>query len=579
MGTHQRVTARRARKRRRPWTLVLVSALTGVVLAECGLRVLDLPRTDNSLAFLGGQGLGPDIYEEDDRLFWRLRPEATGNRINELGLRGFLPDSAKGDRDFRVVCVGDSCTFGSGVRYEETYGIRLERLIQGVMPFQRVETVLGGVPGYSTHQDRLLFEEHILPLQPDLTVLYCGGWNDFLPAIGLTDRERSAWRDGLLSSLHLARLFQRLVWGRVPDRESYAQALMEGKAPDGRRVSLVEFRENMAWMIRRAIEVGSAVVLVVPPLTEKATQDVPIALEYRRAVRDLAREHGIPLVDTPRLFDQYRMKATEGWNDLPTGEWPCLRDWVHPSVMGHAVLADELFRVLRDQLPVAGEPEPPGRLTIASLSPGSLQPLIDNRLEVRGTGFSQPDAFDRVWLGDWSFPEVELIDDQRLELVLPRTIPPGEYYLEFSTATGPVRSEAAVSVEPPELAAEMSTEGDTYHFEVTSTGPAGWPITIWFASSPRSEPAQTVYGPFHLDADPDGRPAGFPETPFYFERLELLQVPGVFDPTGSFRLRQELPRTALEGFPNGVFIQAVIGNPDVEYDAVLSRLVSLPVPR
>ena len=253
-----------------------------------------------------------------------------------------------------------------------------------------------------------------------------------------------------------------------------------------------------------------------------------------------------------------------------------LRDWIHPNLMGHAVLAEELFRLVREGLPVGDAPDLSDRtLTIASLSPGNLQPLIDNRLVVRGAGFSQPDAFDRIWLGDWWVPEVELVDDQRLELAIPRTIPPGDYRLELSTPIGPMRSGMVISVEPPDLAAELRKEGDGNLLEVTSTGPAGWPLTIWFASSLRSEPAQTAFGPFHLAADPDGRPDDFPETPFYFERLQLPQSPGNYDSSGAFRLQQELPPDVLQNFSDGIFIQAAIGDPDREYHAVLSRVVSL----
>ena len=118
------------------------------------------------------------IFGKDDYLRWRFPPSERGlamdhNRFdtNSLGLRGDEPE----DRAHRVVCLGDSVTFGWDASGDErTYPARLEQELTEL----DVDVVNAGVPRWSAMDLLRLYPTVIRPLEPDVVVVLVG-WNDF----------------------------------------------------------------------------------------------------------------------------------------------------------------------------------------------------------------------------------------------------------------------------------------------------------------------------------------------------------------------------------------------------------------
>lgn len=147
-------------------TLVLMAILLCFAVGEVTMRAFDL---DRQLA-----------YEVDPKLYWTMRANQVGfmwmgsggtlrspdARINALGLRG--PDTTPGHADrVRILTLGDSYTFGSGVRDEETFSAVLE----GKLGASRVEVVNGGAPGYGIFQMQRLLQRLMPMLHPDVVVV------------------------------------------------------------------------------------------------------------------------------------------------------------------------------------------------------------------------------------------------------------------------------------------------------------------------------------------------------------------------------------------------------------------------
>jgi lysophospholipase L1-like esterase len=97
-------------------------------------------------------------------------------KINSFGLRGPEPNLATGR--IRVLCVGDSCTFGYApdVTDDKTYPALLGRLLDEHSPGQ-FTVVNGGMPGFSSLDCLNYFEYKGLELAPDVVVIIVG-WND-----------------------------------------------------------------------------------------------------------------------------------------------------------------------------------------------------------------------------------------------------------------------------------------------------------------------------------------------------------------------------------------------------------------
>lgn len=115
--------------------------------------------------------------------------------ISSQGLRDEPVDVPKPSGVKRLLCVGDSTTFGWGVEAEEAFCKRLQGLLPGW------ETVNLGVPGYNTMQEVRRLEVVGLPLEPDLVVLLFDG-NDLQPPIVYGGTGPATW---LLDRSALAR--------------------------------------------------------------------------------------------------------------------------------------------------------------------------------------------------------------------------------------------------------------------------------------------------------------------------------------------------------------------------------------
>ena len=140
----------------------------GFIIAELVIR------------FVAPQALVSDIIAMDPDLDYRLRPNARGRmtsseysaeiRINSLGFRGEEISSEKKPGVYRVLFLGASFVFGSGLAEDETLphfvGQELNRKKLG-----NFEVINGGVYGYSTANDVELFMKSGLPLKPDVVVI------------------------------------------------------------------------------------------------------------------------------------------------------------------------------------------------------------------------------------------------------------------------------------------------------------------------------------------------------------------------------------------------------------------------
>lgn len=317
------------------------------------------------------------LYVPDRRLFWRLAPDVDMEvrnevletrgapvtwkiRTNDLGFRGapFAHDAA-----FRVLTLGDSCTFGFRVAEEATYAARLGPLCASRTG--RTTAVLdAGVPGYTSHQGRRQLAELLDVVRPDVVTI-AFGTND-RETDRLTDAERSAWLDmvpGRLTYESGRSAVFRLLSGLLvrPDTS--------GDAARRTRVDVTSFGQNVDAMIALAKARGARVVLV---------DLVFVGPIYRDALEALAARWELPLVDGRATLDTaytrieagtaYRDEA-DAWRRFYVENVTSMRpvyfdkefyarhytderagqqfltlmaDPIHPNAIGHHALADAL---------------------------------------------------------------------------------------------------------------------------------------------------------------------------------------------------------------------------------------------
>lgn len=265
--------------------------------------------------------------------------------INELGLRGTVPEVPRPPEKPRILVLGDSSFFGHGIPDDGTIAASLQKNLQATgIP---VEVVNGGIPGYSTEQTKLLLEEVGWSLQPTLLVI--GNlWSDN-NADGFRDADllrtnhafynnplaKSAffrifagWVDSTVDRLRGGTGAQIITWTR-------SSAWPEGKA---RRVPIQNYARNLDWMVKQARERGVGAMFVTPTnqgLVDQIYQGGAGWDPYFATQRKVAEWNGLPIVSATEAIQA---------DPLPTADK--FVDQMHPSVAGAADIGGALANAL-----------------------------------------------------------------------------------------------------------------------------------------------------------------------------------------------------------------------------------------
>jgi lysophospholipase L1-like esterase len=305
---------------------------------------------------------GERMYRRDSALVWRLRPDLDLQASNWLRPPAWGPvpvyrirTDRSGLRDLhskaphtglRILCLGDSSTFGWGVEESETFARQTEAMLRASHPAANVQVVNAGIPGYSSHQGLRFLRDELLELEPDVLVVSFG-FNDSRSA-ATTDREQAEQRatvlgrlDALVSPLYGYRLLQlALGSGSAASLASQHKTL---------RVPIDDYRANLLEMLRiaRANEIEAIFAPVVMPA------------EYRDALREVAESEEVRLVDAMPTLVQSLQELTRGEAPaaLAGAPFPIPDDWrdirailmsdpVHPTALGQFIIASELAKAL-----------------------------------------------------------------------------------------------------------------------------------------------------------------------------------------------------------------------------------------
>jgi lysophospholipase L1-like esterase len=315
-------------------SLALLLLVALLLLLEGLLRLLGLGTPPADVLRLPGQPI-PEraITLWDPDLYYRLRPSnAVFGRyhVNRHGLRGPEFEDAKPAGTLRLLCAGDSSTFGLGVGDGETWPACTHRIIAGLLVDSRaVEAINLGVPGYSTEQTKRQILRDGLRLRPDAIVLCPTAQNDSswraTPGDAAVLDENSALR-ARLDQWHLARL---LGFGQTT--ESFrADAIRKPGSPGARpRVTPPEFEANLAAIVAAGQRAGAPVVLVVSDHHPELEASVPGLGESEALTLQVAAQAGARAVDSRPDFALY-------------APYPMFSDRIHFVPLGQQLIARQV---------------------------------------------------------------------------------------------------------------------------------------------------------------------------------------------------------------------------------------------
>jgi lysophospholipase L1-like esterase len=284
------------------------------VLLEGGLRVADTIRADAARWRVVNDEAFFSAHRRTPTMGWEHRPSwrgAFGGAERAFDASGHLTidtEQLATRPGKRIVFLGDSNTFGFGVRAEESFAEVTERLLSNV------HVINLAVSGYSSYQGRLVVERELAPHRPDVVVISFN-FNDRATLGEPDSAERFRHAYGMKGA---AQTLARAAGMSYATRVSTALLQRSGLLPPAPqidpeklrpRVDEDRYRDNLAAMIKGVQQAGAQVFLLVlgdnPIASHHLRQGVSalatdpqlaighleVALTSTSALRELARLH------------------------------------------------------------------------------------------------------------------------------------------------------------------------------------------------------------------------------------------------------------------------------------------------
>lgn len=293
---------------------------------------------------------------EDPDLGYELNPALPDHNADGMRDRSF--PRAKPEGVTRIAAIGDSTTYGFGVRSEESWPKQLEDSLASQhrnLCARRFEVLNFGVPGYSIAQEQVVLEHRALRFDPDFVVLVLSlnDWSSASIAIDqlLADAERQG--DGFVSELFgfarggLARVLGNLHtyrWLR------HGLGVLRSRAPSEHRLAAHStgtsfFAPRFRSVVDRAVDAHVGLVVALLPVLDPGRMP-----EYRDRLGEL---YGECQGGRCAVIDALSVLAG---SDEPLANWDQLAslyrsgDPIHFSAEGNAVIAAAIRQSLDHEM-------------------------------------------------------------------------------------------------------------------------------------------------------------------------------------------------------------------------------------
>ena len=318
----------------RGWGHLAPRLAVGLLLAAGGLAITDTFLVEMHHRF-------PRYAGHPTRL-WTLRPRAGEPGAAEAARSpfgdGFRPTPQTPQAQGTVWVLGDSTTFGVGIdRGRDTYCWLVADLLAQRLPAHPLQVLNRGIPGYTSWQGRVLFDELWASSRPRAVVVgfMANDWtwgrqpDASLEQAGSWGRLRRQLRE---HPLYLALQASLMGSQRVRIDEPLAAS-----ASRGPRVSVTEYEHNLEHIRSSCYSEQIPLVVLCLPMAPCLDE---ISRPYRDAARRVGSKPGASCLD---LHEEW---VRQGWN---------LRDFngddpIHPIEHSHAVIAERVATRLLELL-------------------------------------------------------------------------------------------------------------------------------------------------------------------------------------------------------------------------------------
>lgn len=293
-----------------------------------------------------------DIYEPDGHLGRRLRPGATlrgrhrSLTINRWGFRGRDIPKEKPPGTIRIAAVGNSTTFGMEAGSDDAvWGARMIELLNEHANGCGFDFINGGVPGYTLAASITQLTENISAFDPDVVIVYQVGTD--IAAHSRRQFSQPAPPDAF-SSPDVTKFMQRksllLNLIRVNTAAFSAKQLVRRRHDRLDDRGIREYARRLTTMIGVGREHGWEMILCTCPrafgdataptdqhtlaasaLSHNSTLSLAglndAFARYNEAIRHVANEMDVTLVDLDRLVPKRRAYFADAMHLNDSGHW------------------------------------------------------------------------------------------------------------------------------------------------------------------------------------------------------------------------------------------------------------------
>jgi len=327
-----------------------------LLLIEAGVRLL-LPPIPSIRYFVTGPTHGDDpdgatVFEGDPLLGWRLKNNLTNVwwdytcfSTDNRHIPYHRNIGKKSENTFRIVCLGDSVTFGYRVPVSwpehperidpdaRPFPDIIEKRLKALQPEKKVECIPLAVPGYSSHQGLAWLKRDIDWLRPDILVVSYG-WNDTdyrrvedkasLPA----DRLSVAIRFFISKSQAILHI---LKWGSAFNKTDAAATQQVN------RVSSEDYIKNMMAITALAKAHGSQTIVIGQVYRDSISnpRQAKIIAFNRQRLKKACQTKKITYIEIKELTEACYPNNSHLFGEL-----------IHPNHIGHKMIAERLIESL-----------------------------------------------------------------------------------------------------------------------------------------------------------------------------------------------------------------------------------------
>jgi lysophospholipase L1-like esterase len=248
-------------------------------------------------------------------------------KLNSEGFRNPEFSTAKPPNTVRIVCLGDSWTFGHNADQDKTYPQRLAVLLKESFPNMNIEVLNLGMLASTSHIGLQLLQQRALSLNPDIVLIgysmndaYLTGWHDKDVLVPRTHHFRlrkflteNSELFKLVTYLGQARKFETITMtdhlkaSSDPNEQFVYESWVSAEALEVKdyerlesrlRVTPADYEKNIKEMIRLIRERGAVPILL--------HNELRAGSPYQSALRKLSAEEQVTLVDTCQLLGEAR---------------------------------------------------------------------------------------------------------------------------------------------------------------------------------------------------------------------------------------------------------------------------------